>query len=183
MYCKMTIFGYVRKNYPEETSVQINQLMALDCDDLFIEKADLTEDKELCALLNQISDGDTIIVPSLLSFGKSVNELYEIVSKITLRHAKLIGIKEELDTESTYTFYQIYTIIHSINKEVASEKIKQALEEKKMGGQQLGRPTIDQKTVEAIKYLRQNKKLRLREIAEICDVSVGTAYKYSEESE
>lgn len=41
-----------------------------------------------------------------------------------------------------------------------------------------GIPKISKETVERIKILYNDRSYTLREIAEECDVSLGTAYKY-----
>lgn len=176
---KMTKFGYVRKNYPEETLSQIKSIMEYHCDDLFIESPDLTSDKELITLIDHLSVGDVLVVSSLLAFGKSISELQEIMSSITLKGAKLISIKEKIDTDYNYSFQEVLNLLDTINKEVASKKIKQQLMKLRDDGKQLGRPAVDQDTIDMIKFLRENQHLNLRQIAEKCDVSIGTVHKYT----
>ncbi|WP_314060896.1 hypothetical protein [uncultured Vagococcus sp.] len=53
--------------------------------------------------------------------------------------------------------------------------IKKAREE----GISIGRPPIKNERAQRIQHLYQNEKKTIREIAELCQVSVGTAYKYA----
>ena len=154
--------------------------MEYHCDDLFIENPDLTADKELVMLIDQLSVGDVLVVSSLLALGKSISELQEIMSSITLKGAKLISIKEKIDTEhgQGYSFQEVLKLLDTMNKEVASKKIKQQLMKLRDGGKQLGRPSVDQDTIDMIKFLRDSHHLNLRQIAEKCDVSIGTVHKY-----
>ena len=49
-------------------------------------------------------------------------------------------------------------------------------------GTRIGRPSIPQEKIEQIQYLARSQKRTMREIAIACDVSVGTVYKYVNES-
>ncbi|MGY3704871.1 hypothetical protein BW731_07640 [Vagococcus martis] len=174
----MTKFGYVRKDYPDETLSQVKNIMEYGCDELFIENSDLTLDKELFILMNRLSQGDTLVVSSLLVFGKSSSEFHDIISSIIQKKAELISIKEKINTKQTYSFQTVLKLLDMVNKEVTSKKIKQQLMRLRENGKQLGRPTVDQGTIDMIKFLRKNKQLNLRQIAEKCDVSIGTVHKY-----
>lgn len=174
----MTVFGYVRKDYPSETSIQMKKLMELECEDFFIEKTPFNIDAELKAMLKSLKEDDVLIMASLASFGKGINDLKLIMDDIHQKNIRLICLEEDIDTSKEYSFIEILNIISFLDKEVRSEKVKQALVDVKNSGKQLGRPTIDEETVQQIKKLHTEYRLSLRDIASQCGVSIGTVHKY-----
>lgn len=174
----MTVFGYVRKDYPSETSIQMKKLMELECEDFFIEKTPFNIDTELKAMLKSLKENDILIIASLASFGKGINDLKIIIDDIQRKKIRLVCLEEEIDTSKKYSFIEILNMINSLDKEVRSEKVKQALVDVKNSGKQLGRPTIDEETVQQIKKLHTEYRLSLRDIASQCGVSIGTVHKY-----
>ncbi|MGX4686995.1 recombinase family protein [Vagococcus sp. JNUCC 83] len=173
----MTVFGYVRKGYPEETISQFTLLMTCGCDTLFIEQTGLASNAELDRLLDQLVKGDTVMVVSLLSLGKGLSELAEIIQRITVKEAELRSIHDNINTTDRYLFQDILSAINRLHSQITSDKIKRKLDELKVSGQQLGRPTVDQETIDRIIQLRK-EYATLREISEICGVSISTVHKY-----
>jgi len=174
----MTLYGYIRQNYPVKTTAQIKQLMDRDCQDLYIEKEDLEIDEELKLLLNNLKKDDTIVVVNLLAFGKNSNDIKQIVDIIIEKESYLISLKDKINTNDKFKFYEILSIISYIDKKINGDKIKLKLNELKKSGKQLGRPSVNESMIKKIRFLRYEKKLTLREISIICGLSTGTIHKY-----
>lgn len=174
----MTVYGYIRKNFPSKTSTQINSLIRLECNDYYIEDNFLECDIELKKLLKVLQPGDKLILISILSFGKGINEIKKIMGVFHEKKIQLICLEENINSKNTYNLFEILDMMVSIDKKIRGEKIKQILKEKKETGQKLGRPTIDEDTVMLIKKIYKEQKCSLRKIADYCGVSIGTVHKY-----
>lgn len=177
----MTVYGYVRKNYPNDTFSQIELIRTYKIDELIIENTNFTFDNELQAVLKKLDSNDTFIVISMTSFGKSISELEKIMGMFNSKNIKFVSIKEKIDTTETYPFHQMLRIIDMIHKEVFSKKVKQQLVEIKKSGKQLGRPKVSPEIVATMTYLREEKKMSFRQISDYCGVSLGTVYKYAKD--
>jgi DNA invertase Pin-like site-specific DNA recombinase len=61
---------------------------------------------------------------------------------------------------------------------VISERTSRGIQDAKVKGVIGGRPKVSDLKIEKIKYLYEKRGYTLREIADECEVSLGTAYKY-----
>ncbi|MBP1044231.1 recombinase family protein [Vagococcus sp. BWB3-3] len=74
----MTIYGYVKRQFPLATNEQLKIVMDYPCAALFIDER--YEEKELHELMNQLDSGDQVVVASLQVFGSNVVEASEILT-------------------------------------------------------------------------------------------------------
>lgn len=177
----MAIYGYIRKDFPEDTSSQINRLISFKCQNIFIENNDLSDDTELNFLLKKVEKDDRIIAVSILSFGKNSNDIKIIIKKLINKKINLFFIKENIDVLNEYPFIDILSLSTFLNKEITSEKVKKKLSEVQKSGKKLGRPAIDDNVIKSIQYLRKNDNWTLRDISDKLGISLGTAYKYTKD--
>ena len=89
----------------------------------------------------------------------------------------MIAINEEIDTENYKDFYDQMLFFFDVSKRSRSATTRRALNARREKGQSLGRPKINEMTINKIKELRE-QRYSLREIAVKCDVSLGTVHKY-----
>ncbi len=75
-------------------------------------------------------------------------------------------------------FYDLVSEIAEMESFVISERTTRGIQKARRSGRVGGRPKVSEETIEEIRYLYHNQSYTLREIAEKCDVSLGTAYKY-----
>lgn len=174
----MTVIGYAREDYPIQMSLQTSRLLAYECEQLFIDKRSFDEDKQLQLVLSKLKEDDVLVVESLSVFGKNLAGLITILEQLAKQNVRLVSISEMLDSEKQPDFYEHSVIIFNVISEQRSEYTKQRLEKYRLTGSQLGRPSIDDETIEKMQKLYEEKKMTLREIAAECDVSLGSVHKY-----
>lgn len=72
--------------------------------------------------------------------------------------------------------------IAEMEKSVIRERTTKGLKEARLKGRVGGRPRISPETIEKIKSLYNHKRYTLRQIAQECNISLGTAYKYVQQN-
>lgn len=174
----MTVFGYARKDYPGPILKQLTTLMTYDCDQVFVENQSFDEETELQQLLNDIQEGDSLVVASLAVFGRRLKGLTALLTLLDNQNIRLISVGEELDSLSDYSVYALAQVLYQTDAECQSQYTKERLAVSKSLGKSLGRPTISQETIDRIVDLHLQHKLNYREISEQCGVSLGSVHKY-----
>ena len=130
-------------------------------------------------ILELLVAGDRLIVINLSNLNRTLTELAIFFKKIQEKQIKLVILNKD-DVFSSMTdsdFFNFIIDLHEENKSVIREKTKITTDKKQ------GRPKLSQEKIERIRWLRLKKKYPLREVAKLCDVSVGTVYKYCDQQE
>lgn len=179
----MTTYAYIRREFPNETCQQIEEIMVHNFDDLHIEEAPLNQDKVLRDLLAVLEKDDVLIIQSLGVFGKGIKGMGEVMAVLSRKGVKLISILESIEPNTPVPFYFIVEILAETIATCQSKKVRQSITESKQKGIVHGRPRIKDETILDIRRLYNRHKMSLREIAAECQVSLGTAYKYSRPTE
>ncbi|WP_314061432.1 recombinase family protein [uncultured Vagococcus sp.] len=138
---------------------------------------------ELEAAVEELSSGDKLIVFELICLGKSIIQLADFIAELTEKGIELIVLEkdEALKELDDSIFTAMITSMAQMEKAIIRERTSRGLEEARRNGRIGGRPRISEETVERILFLYNNNKYTLRQIAEECNISLGTAYKYTQE--
>ncbi|GEQ62261.1 recombinase family protein [Vagococcus lutrae] len=139
--------------------------------------------EELDELLESLTEGDQLVVYHLVSVGKSIIQLAEMLAEFEERGIDFLVIKKapELVTLDDETYKAMIHRLAKMEKMIIRERTARGLEEARKNGRIGGRPRISQETVDKIQFLYHKNKYTLRQIAEECNISLGTAYKYTQE--
>lgn len=145
---------------------------------MIVDQFDSIQNLEI--LLDTLEERDTVIIYDLQPIVMKMNDLERIIKIFKELSIQLIVYKDGVDThqEKYATFYDVLDCYISSRRQVYSLTNKVILQKRREKGLVNGRPVIDENVVEKINYLRQSKKLKYREIADECDVSIGTVCKY-----
>lgn len=173
----MTKYGYIRKDIPCSTIKQLSLVDSYGCDELVFEGNDVTVDTELKKIVALVENEDVIICASLQSMGKSIRKLENIFNQIKEKKVRLICLEEGIDTQKNSSFYDYFYLFLNYEKAMQSRITKESLNKSRQKGIRFGRPCINKKIVQRVCRLHEERKT-LREIAEECDISLGTAHKY-----
>lgn len=172
------IYAYIRKNYPEPVELQIKKIGKFNYEKLFIEGSDTTHHSELTNLIEVAKKNDTILICDLRVLSVTTKRMKDIFIELQEKGTHLISINDQINTTiSKYFFQNIISVLLS-EEEHRKYLVKINIEKARLSGRIGGRPAIDNKTLEKIYHLYHSKKLTLREVAELCDVSLGTVHKY-----
>ena len=133
----------------------------------------------LIKLLDELRSGDIVIVTDLSRLARSVKDLWEISDEIISKKATLVSLKEMIDL-GTSTGRLLFTMIGGIyqfERDVLSDRTKEALAAKKKNGAVLGRPaTIDKSNYDLAVEEYMNSRKSLNEIGEKHGMSGVSVY-------
>ena len=133
----------------------------------------------LIKLLDELRSGDIVIVTDLSRLARSVKDLWEISDEIISKKATLVSLKEMIDL-GTSTGRLLFTMIGGIyqfERDVLSDRTKEALAAKKKNGVVLGRPaTIDKSNYDLAVEEYMNSRKSLNEIGKKYGMSGVSVY-------
>ncbi|MFW3588585.1 recombinase family protein [Vagococcus fluvialis] len=132
---------------------------------------------------NGLRRGDELIVYELKSLGKSITQLATFFNFLEKKEIKLTVISKNFDYPdvSNKQFFNLVDELAEMESFIISERTTKGILNARRSGRVGGRPKISEETIEKIRYLYHNQSYTLRKIAEECNVSLGTAYKYIQE--
>ena len=176
----MKTIGYVyassEENYVKE---QIEGLKSVNIESVTVEEEvneGITQNddvlKEIVATLNS---GDELVVYELRCLGKSIIQLAEFLAELKEKGIQLVVVKKGA------AYVEMILKIAEMEKMIIRERTTKGLQEARRKGRVGGRPKISEETIEQIRFLYNNNRYTLRQIAEECNISLGTAYKYVQE--
>lgn len=177
------IYGYARVSTADQhLERQTDALEQYGTDKIFCEKMSGTKKNrpELDRLLQELHNGDTLVIESLSRLGRSVKNLSELMERFNQQNVRLVSLKETIDTQSS-TGRLLFTILSSLaqfERDVLAERTKEGLNAARARGRLGGRPKIDAKKIEKAVALYQTRQYTLSEITELTGVSTSTLYRY-----
>ena len=135
---------------------------------------------KLQSVIEQMQQGDTLVICQLHRLGKSTRQLTEFTKLFNDRGLHLVSIAEEIDTRKPMgkVYFQLMEGLATMECSLIKERTLIGLNEARKKGKIGGRPKIDAKTIKKIRRLYYEKKETIQFISSKCGVSVGTCYKY-----
>ncbi|MEG0256146.1 MAG: recombinase family protein [Vagococcus sp.] len=184
----MKAIGYVYAS-SEETYVkeQIEGLKTFNIETVSVEKENLTgvsqNDTVLTEIVDTLEPGDELVIYELRCLGKSIIQLAEFLSELKEKKVQLVVVKKGAAYSDIKDgpYVEMVLKIAEMEKMIIRERTTKGLQEARRKGRVGGRPKISEETIEQIRHLYNNNRYTLRQIAEECNISLGTAYKYVQE--
>jgi len=143
------------------------------------------KERKLGKLVDRIQKGDILIVTELSRLGRSMLEIMELLSILLRKGVELHVVKSNQvlkDDLQSKVFAMAFSIAAEIERELISQRTKEALRRRKAEGKPLGRPkgsrssSLD-KYYDEIKELLE-KGVSISSIAKIIGKSYPTVYSY-----
>lgn len=184
----MKIVGYAYATKDKSyLSKQMEALGKSNCDEIVLETD--TEQSvahpyvELEAAIEEMAEGDQLVVFELICLGKSIIQLVEFMAVLDKKGIELVVLNkpEELSELDNNIYNILLTNMAKMEKEIIRTRTSRGLEVARQNGRVGGRPRVSQDTIKKIRILYSNNKYTLRQIADECNISLGTAYKYTQE--
>ncbi|MGM9904604.1 resolvase [Enterococcus sp. 10A9_DIV0425] len=181
----MKIIGYARTTINDvDLTTQVEQLSDFGCQEIFHEaygsKDTISDNICLEKVINELQQGDTLVICQLHRLGKSTRQLTEFTQLFKDRGLHLVSIDEHIDTREPMgkIYFQLMEGLAEMECTLIKERTLIGLDEARKKGKIGGRPKIDAKTIKKIRRLYYEKKETIQFISTKCGVSVGTCYKY-----
>lgn len=178
------IYGYARVSTEGQClDRQIDQLKEVGVaeENIFKEKMTGTKSErpKFKALINVLSEGDTLYIESLNRLGRSSSDLIALMQKLSDMGVTLISLKEQLDFSSASgkMIAQFLAILAEFERNCIVERVKEGLAAAKLRGRTGGRPPVNPRIVEKALSLYDKHSLNVAEICRACGISRPTLYK------
>lgn len=160
------LLGYARVSTLEQNlDRQIDALISAGVDPRMIYQEKITGTKmqrpELTRLLNDLQQGDVLIIPDLTRISRSTKDLLMIVEKVRGKGACIKSLKDTwLDTTSDNPYNQFLLTVMSgisqLERDLVVQRTKEGLASAKARGRSGGRPPCPNSKKETVRILAQS---------------------------
>jgi DNA invertase Pin-like site-specific DNA recombinase len=153
------------------------------------------EDRKIDELLANLQPHDHLIVSELSRIGRSVVNVVTIVNQLIAKKVNIHIIKEHLliepDTQNPFTDFQIniFSSFAQLERDLISQRTKEALQARKAKGIKLGHNKTELTTKKSIEMKEKIKKISSKfngnmidtEVISTLGIARNTYYKYVKE--
>jgi DNA invertase Pin-like site-specific DNA recombinase len=174
------IIGYARVSTDDQNlDAQLDALTGAGALRIFSDKisGSLRKRPELNRLLDQLRDGDVIVVTKYDRLARSLRDLLDIVEVIKGRGAGFRSLAEDIDTTTPAgrLVFHVFASIAQFERERISERTKEGLEAARKRGCIGGRPpALSVAQREEVRRMRDQDGRNLTEISQLFKVSTKT---------
>ncbi|MBT2756885.1 recombinase family protein [Mesobacillus foraminis] len=178
------LIGYMRPYQGDlNCEIQHKNISQIKCDQVVTEEISSAKKRiKLKNMINNLHQGDKIVVTKLFALADSTRHLVELLDAIDAKGCYLQSLNEGIDTSNgaVYGFKDIVKHLVDFQSDVISEKTKQGLYDAKQKGVVTGRPRKSDENVKRAITMYESKKYSLAEIKEQTGISKSTLYRYLE---
>lgn len=177
------LVAYARVSTEEQNlDRQLDQLIQYGVDkrNIYMEKVTGTkrEREQLNKMINELQEGDTVIISDLTRISRSTKDLLEIVSAIKDKGASIKSIKDTwLDTTSNNPYNDFLLTVMSglsqLERDLISQRTKEGLASAKARGRNGGRPSKQNEKKDVVIALA-NSGMRITDIVKQTGLSRST---------
>ena len=177
------LIGYARVSTEEQKlDRQIDALIneGVDRRNIYQEKITGTKKDrpELKRMIDEMQEGDVLVIPDLTRLSRSTKDLLEIIDKIKEKGASIKSIKDTwLNTTSENPYNEFLLTVMSglsqLERDLISQRTKEGLKAARARGRNGGRPSVANEKAEAIQKLYLSG-MKISEIVENQGVSRST---------
>jgi DNA invertase Pin-like site-specific DNA recombinase len=164
-----------------------NKLIVDEFIELEVSSQKTFKQRKLDELLSKVKNGDIVVVSELSRLGRSISEVISTVNVLIDSGGRFVSIKENIDIKDRYSMQSkvmitMFSLVADLERDLISQRTKEALATKKAQGISLGRPKGPgksklEKHEEQIKELIE-KKVSMLSISKILGVSYSTLFNY-----
>lgn len=136
---------------------------------------------ELQAAHAFVAAGDTLVVPSLDRYGRSLADLITMVGELRRRDVGFRSLYEHLDTTTPggRLIFHVFAALAEFIRELIVDGTREGLAAARARGRVGGRPkVVDEDLLRAARDLLPNPDRSITSIAKLLGVSVGTLYNH-----
>ncbi|MET8054835.1 recombinase family protein, partial [Streptosporangium sp. NPDC005286] len=176
--------GYARVSTEgQKLERQLDALAAAGCRRVFADKKSgkSAERPELDACHAFLAAGDTLVVPSLDRYGRSLADLIAMVGELRRREIGFTSLHESLDTTTPggRLVFHVFAALAEFIRELIVAGTREGLAAAKARGRVGGRPTVvTPDLLRAARDMLPNPEHSVTSIAKLLGVSPGTLYNH-----
>ena len=174
--------GYARVSTREQNlDRQLDQLNAAGADRIYSDKMSGAKESrpQLDKMLEQLREGDTVIVCSYDRLARSTKQLFDLAERFESEGVGLVSLKEGTDTTTPQGrfFFTICAAMAQFERELIKERQAEGIAAAKARGRKFGRPATDSEKMDTAIRLYQDGGLSVSEICERTGVSRAPLYR------
>ncbi|WHA07760.1 recombinase family protein (plasmid) [Candidatus Megaera polyxenophila] len=147
---KLAILEYAQKN-----NLKINEFVEIQ-----MSSKKTPKQRRIEEVLEKLSSTDMLIVTELSRFGRSTPEVIELVNELVARSIRVVILKQNLDISkhdmNSKVTITLFALFSDLERDLISQRTKDALALKKSQGQVLGKPVG---TVQKSKFDKDANKI------------------------
>ncbi|MDQ1051524.1 recombinase family protein [Streptomyces sp. V4I2] len=176
--------GYARVSTGgQKLERQLDALTAAGCRKIFADKKSGKDAlrPELKACHAFLDAGDTLVVPSLDRYGRSLQDLINMVAELRERGIGFTSLHENLDTTTPggRLVFHVFAALAEFIRELIVIGTKEGLAAARARGRVGGRPSVaTEEIIRAARDLLPNPGRSITSIAKLLGVSPGTLYNH-----
>jgi DNA invertase Pin-like site-specific DNA recombinase len=176
--------GYARvSTYGQKLDRQIAALDAVRCRRIFADKKSGKTDQrpELAACHEFLQSGDTLVVPALDRYGRSLQDLITMVAELRRREIGFTSLYERLDTTTPggRLVFHVFAALAEFIRELIVQGTNEGLAAARAHGKVGGRPSVvNPDLLRAARDMLPNPDTSIATIARLLNVSPGTLYNH-----
>ena len=177
------IIGYARVSTVDQNlDRQTDAMTENGAEKIFTEKVTgkKSDRPELMRMVDQLRDGDVVIISELTRLSRSTKDLFVIVEQIQSKGANIRSLKETwLDTTTPHgkLMFTIFAGLSQFEADLIAERTKEGLAAARARGRLGGRPKIDADNITKAVKLYNTKQYSVREIEELTGIKKSTLYR------
>lgn len=177
------LIGYKRvSTQNQKLDRQTDLLNEFGVERIFEEKITGTkrERVELDKMLDQLRQGDIVIVTDLTRLSRSTKDLFEIVEIIESKGAGIKSLKENwLDTTTPQgkLLFTIFAGLSQFERDLIAQRTREGLQSAKSRGAKLGRPNKFQEKKETILNMYNSNDYSINDIITATGISKTSLYR------
>ena len=179
--------GYARvSTKDQDLSLQLDDLKNAGCKKIFQEKMTgaTKERPQLQKMIEQVREGDVVVMWKLDRLGRSLKDLVHLVNEIQDKGAGLKSLNDQIDTTTPHgklTFH-LFAALAEFERDIIRERTNAGLAAARARGRKGGRPkglsNKAQHTAIIAEKLYQEGELTVKGICEQLSISKMTLYNY-----
>ena len=180
-------FGYARVSTREQNlALQLDALKQEKCRKIFQERVSgaKAERIEVARLLEQVREGDVIVIWKLDRLGRSLKHLVTLVHELMEKGVALKSLNDPIDTTSSHGWliFNIFASLAEFERDLICERTQAGLQAARAWGREGGRPKglsdRARKKAVAAEAIYNKGNLSVNEIVRNLNISKSTLYKY-----
>lgn len=182
------IYGYARVSTIEQTTApQQLELQSYGCDKILLEhgvSGSVTDRDVLGWLLDNLREGDTVVVVRLDRLGRSLKHLLETIDYIHKVGANFISLSEGFDTTTPTgkLLFSIFGAIAEFERNLIIDRVNAGIKSAQARGVHCGHPhKLNSQQAELLFELKLQGKSP-KQIQQLLNISKATYYRYLKHS-
>ena len=136
---------------------------------------------QLRAALEYVREGDALVVWKLDRFGRSLQELIELVGDLKERGVEFVSLRESIDTTTPggKLVFHVFGAVAEFERDLVLERTVAGLEAARARGRRGGRPrALDESKARLARRLKAEGEHSVEEICSMLGVGRSTLYRY-----